>query len=165
MGYWIGELLDDLLLGIGAGEHAQDVPGYFEHLAELVVDAKSSDLVRPTNWKAVTSKSIYMHHLRSLAVAKVEQEAGRSYKTAWERAASPVLTACARDVLYLLIHNKLPLREKMFRIGLAADPYCEACSSAEISDVHHFFCSCSRVSDVWLEVRALIVDIFKFNGC
>ena len=47
----------------------------------------------------------------------------------------------------------------MFRIGLAVDPYCEACLGAEICDIQHFFCSCSRVSEVWLEVRALMVGI------
>ena len=155
VGYWIGELL----VGIDAGEHAQDVPVYFGHLVELVVDAKSGGFLRPSNWRTVTSKAIYMHHLKSLAVAKVEQEAGRSYKTVWERAASPVLTACARDVLYLLIHNKLPIRERMFRIGLATDPYCDSCLSAEICDIEHFFCSCSRVSDVWQEVRAMVVRV------
>ena len=97
--------------------------------------------------------------MKSLAVTKVEQEAGRSYKTAWERAASPVLTACARDVMYLLLHNKLPIRERMFRIGLATDPYCDVRTSAEICDIEHFFCSCSRVAEVWQEVRAMIVRV------
>ena len=159
VGYWIGELLSDLLVGIDAGEHAQEVPVYYEHLADLVVDAKSSSIVSPSKWRTVTSKVIYMHHLKSLAVTKVEQENGRSYKIVWERAASPVLTACARDVIYLLIHNKLPIRERMFRIGLATDPYCESCPSAEICDIEHFFCSCPRVAEVWQEVRAMVVRV------
>jgi hypothetical protein len=99
-----------------------------------------------------------------LAVAKLEQEVGLSYKNVWERATSSVITASDRDVLYLLIHNKLPLRERMFRIGLAIDPYCEACPSAEICDIQHFFCSCLRVSGVWLEVRATMVRVIGV-GC
>lgn len=110
-----------------------------------------------------------MHHLKSLPVTKVEQKAGRSYKAAWERAASPVITACPRDVIYLLLHNNLPIRERMFRIGLATDPYCDSCFSAEICDIEHFFCACPRVSGVWKEVRPMEEGVVGvgcvLNGC
>ena len=82
-----------------------------------------------------------MYHLSSFPVPKVEMEAGISYKAVWQRIISPVLTAHARDILYLMVHNKLPVLERMFRIRLATDPYCEYCPGAVISDVEHFFCS------------------------
>ena len=64
-------------------------------------------------------------------------EAGISYKAVWQRTASPVLAASAKDVQFLLVHNKLPLKERLFRIGLSIDPYCEYCLSAEVCDVEH----------------------------
>ena len=159
VGYWIGELLGDLVPGIDEGVHAIVVPGYFEHLAHLVVEAKSCDLVTEGNWKILTSKAIYLHYADSFPVPKVEMEAGISYKAVWQRAISTVLLASARDIQYLLIHNKLPLQERLFRIRLAADSYCKYCPGADIS------CSCSMVSHVWGRVRAMLVGLMGVGGC
>ena len=147
VGYWLGELLGDLLPGIDGGEHALEVPVYYEHLSLLVADAKADEIIKQNNWRALTSKIIYVQLLKSKPVPKVEQEAGFSYKEVWRRVSSPVLAASSRDSLYLLIHNKLPVSERLFRIVLSVDPYCQACHSAEICDVEHFFCLCPR--GVW----------------
>ena len=40
VGYWMGELLGDLLPGIELGEQAADSVVYFDYLATLIVDAK-----------------------------------------------------------------------------------------------------------------------------
>ena len=94
---------------------------------------------------------------------QVELEAGISFKKVWKRVSDQVLTATARDSLYLLIHNKLPVRERLFRIGLEVDPYCAACLGAEICDIEHFFCSCPRVSNVWVGVRVMLERILVLN--
>ena len=163
VGYWIGELLCDLLPGIDDGEHAQELPAYFDHISQLVADAKACDFINQSNWRGLTSKTLYMQLIKSKPVPKVEQEAGFSYKEVWRRVSCSVLTPSARDSLYLLIHNKLPVRERLFRIGLAVDPYCEVCPSAEVCDIEHFFCSCCRVSQVWQEVRAMLGRIVGVN--
>ena len=49
VGYWIGELLGNLVQGIDGGVHANDVPAYFDHFSHLVVDARSCDLITPRN--------------------------------------------------------------------------------------------------------------------
>ena len=63
VGYWIGELLGDLVNGIDDGEHAQDVPAYFDHLSQIVVEVKSSDYFNQGSWKTLTSKTIYVNFL------------------------------------------------------------------------------------------------------
>ena len=163
IGYWLGELLGDLLAGIDGGEHAQEVPAYYDHLSQLVADARASDIITRSNWKGLTSKSIYIHLIKSKPVPKVELEAGVSFKKVWKRVSDQVLTSTSRDALYLLIHNKLPVRERLFRIGLVVDPYCSACVGAEICDIEHFFCSCPRVSNVWEGVRAVLERILVLN--
>ena len=47
--YWIGELLSDLLPGINDGEHAEEVPAYFDPISQLVADAKASDFINQSN--------------------------------------------------------------------------------------------------------------------
>ena len=61
VGYWIGELLGDLVQGIDGGVHANDAPAYLDHFSHLVVEARSFDLITLCNWKTLTSKAIYMH--------------------------------------------------------------------------------------------------------
>ena len=86
------------------------------------------------------------------------------FKNNWRRLSSPVLTAEARDVLFLLIHNKLPVRERLFRIGLVVDPYCVVCPGGVVGDVEHFFCSCSRVEFVWSWVRSRLLELLGNNS-
>ena len=100
-----------------------------------------------------------MDHAKGFPVPKVEVVAGVAYKTVWKRLSSSVLSAEARDVLFLLVHNKLPVKERMFRIGLSVEPYCDHCPGVVICDVEHYFCSCSRVSYVWGWLRARLVGL------
>ena len=37
---------------------------------------------------------------------------------------STVVDIKARDVMFLLLHNKLPVKERLLRIRLKPDPYC-----------------------------------------
>ena len=46
--------------------------------------------------------------------------------------------------IYLLLHNKLPVAERLFRIGFKNDPYCLNCPQAVKADVEHFLCQCER---------------------
>ena len=58
-----------------------------------------------------------------------------------------------------MVNNKLPVPERLFRIGLRQDPYCKCCVSAEICDVEHFFCSCDKTRQAWAWVRLKILEL------
>ena len=81
------------------------------------------------------------------------------YSTAWKRLHSPGVDSKARDVLFLLLHNKLPVKERLFRIGLKHDPYCFKCAGAEINDIEHFFCTCEAVRNTWSWVKSEVVQL------
>ena len=54
------------------------------------------------------------------------------------------------------------MRERIFRIRLATDPYCEYClaiTGAEICDVEHFFCACQRVLQIWKRLKVMILGL------
>ena len=121
--YWMGELLGGLDAGLDLGVHSEVVPVYFEHLADLLAEAMAADWVSSGNWKTLTNRILYLKHAESFPVTKAEVDAGISLKLVWRRLESPVLSGSTRDVLFLLIHNKLPVKERLFRIGLSVDPY------------------------------------------
>ena len=84
-------------------------------------------------------------------------ESNRDYKIAWRRLHSPVVDYKAKDILFLLLHDKLPVKERLFRIRLRHDPYCLKCAGAEVHDIVHLFCSCVAVSNAWSWVQRQVV--------
>ena len=136
----------------------------YDYLAGLLVEGIAAGWLTRFNCCTVSNKMIYSEHSKSFPVTKVEREAVQDYKKTWSRLGSPVLSAEARDSLFLLIHNKLPVRERLFRIGLAPDFYCESCPGGVICDIEHFFCTCLRVDFVWSWVRNRLLDLLG-GGC
>ena len=106
---------------------------------------------------------MYKEHTKTFPVIKVQTDIGISfdYKVAFRRVISPVLQFPVRDVCFLLLHNKLTTNERLFRIGLRNDPYCEYCPAAETCDIEHYFCSCVRVTRVWQHVKSILVSLLK----
>ena len=129
-----------------------------------MVEAKACDLVTVGSWKILTSRIIYMHHVSLFPLPKIEMEAGFSFKVAWRRICNSALSSSGREILYLLVHNKLPVQERMFRIRLASDPYCVYCLDAVFNDVEHFFCKCCRVSLVWDKVRTMLLGLWGVDS-
>ena len=59
VGFWIGGLLGDLVLGFDGGQHADELPEYFDHIAGLVVEGRVSELITVVGWKSLTNKLVY----------------------------------------------------------------------------------------------------------
>ena len=96
---------------------------------------------------------------RSFPEIKVESDANCSFKRVWQLINSPVLNSSAQDLSYLLVHNKLPVPERLHRIGVKKDPFCDTCLGQQINDREHFFCHCSKVVMAWAEVKPIIVNM------
>ena len=103
--------------------------------------------------KSITNKSVYAEMTSSFPPPKVVRESCREYQNVWSRLHGPVVGDRARDVMFLLLHNKLPVTERLFRIRLRNDPHCQSCIGAEIADVEHSFCLFEKVRRVWGWVR------------
>ena len=118
-----------------------------------------SEKVTAGTIKNITNKTVYAEMTSSFPPPKVVMESCQDYSTAWKRLHSPVVEVKARDVLFLLLHNKLPVRERLFRIGLKHDPYCVKCDGAEINDIVHFFCTCEAVCNTWCWLKRQVVQL------
>jgi hypothetical protein len=156
--YWMGYLLTDLVPGLGLGEQAVDTPEYFSKLGDCLAVLMISELLSASTLPTLTNRMIY-RDLASFATPKVVNESVLDYKLVWKRLQSPVVNPEARDVLFLLIHNKLPVLERLFRIGVKQDPYCLHCAGAEVADIEHFFSSCVRTRQCWSWVRLKIMGL------
>ena len=45
VGYWLGELLCDLVPVLADGDYAEDVPPYYDHLAHLMFEVMTMEVV------------------------------------------------------------------------------------------------------------------------
>ena len=121
--YWLGDVLKNLAPNIDVGQlRAAETPEYYEYVADLVAEMMISEKVSAGTIKTLTNKVVYAEMTSSFPPPKVVMENNRDYRAAWRRLHSPVVDCKARDVLFLLLHNKLPVKERLFRIGLRHDP-------------------------------------------
>ena len=166
--YWMGEVLMDFNSEFGSRRHSLSTPSYFMTLAESVTDARISDSsLTVNNWKIVTNKILYRQIVSTFPRTKVEEDMNKSLSEVWRRIWLPNLTSTTREILYLTIHNKLPSRERLFRIGLTNDPYCVSCfdnnKGAVTCDMEHLFCTREKVEAVWADVKDILMSIIPLG--
>ena len=156
--YWMGSLVAEVVPGLGLGEEAADTPDYFGKLGDCLSVLMISDLLSASSLFTITNKMIYKD-LSSFPTPKVEVGSAVDYKLVWKRLDNPGIDSDVRNVMFLLIHNKLPVTERLFRIGVKVDPYCSHCPGAEVDDVEHFFCYCVRTRQCWSWIRLKISEL------
>ena len=165
--FWIGEVLSDIFPNLDQQLHAVNTPSYFQILAGLIADAQISDLLTSTNWENITNKVVYDHEIGNLPAPKVELDLGIPFSLAWKRLCYASLPSEDRDTVFLLIHRKLPVKERLFRINMEVDPYCTTCfdvdGDAVICDLEHFFCTCGNVLPMWNSVKEIIFDLLQVH--
>ena len=152
-------LLSDLLPGVFSGVHARQVPNFYLQLADLVADAMVSEAITSLTWKKVTNKSVYLVHTSNTPPSKVERDFGASMDHIWKKIVLPSLSSQVRETMFLLVHNKLPVRERLFRIQVVNDPNCTLClndTGGVVCDQEHMFTSCVKIRDIWDAVRFLV---------
>merc|ERR1712208_201060 len=163
--YWLGDLLQSMAPDINRGPlRATGSTDYFNYVADLVAELMMSEKVSAVTVKTLRNKIVYAEMTSSFPPPKVVMESDRDYSIAWRRLNNPIVEGKAKDVLFLLLHNKLPVKERLFRIGLRNDPYCLKCAGAEINDIVHFFCSCEAVCDTWSWLKRQVVQLGRMGA-
>ena len=164
---WIGELLAEFKPGLGIGGSNLSLPCYFEEIALLLTDAKIEGSITSSNWRLVTNKIVYKVYLSDLPPARIETDAATDFSDVWRRICCHCLLSDDRDVMFLLIHRKLAVPERLFRIGLSKDPYCSSCLDvdgvAAINDLEHFFCTCPKVVSSWAYLKAIVINLMLLD--
>ena len=137
----------------GEGTRAADTPVYFEKIGLILADLMVSDVLNERTISSITNKVIYRELLVDLPLPKVIRESSKDYKKVWNRLHKKILDSKSKEVMLLLIHNKLPVPERLHHINVKADPYCEACDGNQTADIIHCFSACCRTADLWTWVR------------
>ena len=135
-------------------------------LSDLVAESMMGGVVTNLNWTSITNQIMYRYHSSKFPLTKVELDFGASLNHTWKKLCLPVHDHYTRESLFLLIHNKLPTRERLFRIGIEKDPYCISCMKdfgCVICDREHMFSTCVSVSEIWKSIRRIIDPLLPEN--
>ena len=131
-------------------------PEYFSHLGDCLATLMVDDILTISSIGTLTNRLIYKHLATFKEPKAVLDNPGVEYARIWKRLYMLVSTAVSEDIEYLLIHNKLPVPERLHRTGFRVDSFCAYCPGAQVSDVVHFFCTCVRTRRCWLWIKRLV---------
>jgi hypothetical protein len=107
----------------------------FKHLKDLFIEAHANEVIDIENLNKVP-KDVYKDFTSSIPPPKYEN---MPWNDIWDRVNRPVLKFHVRDVMFLLIHNKLPTRERLFRLNQCRDDQCDLGDVLE--NIEHLFTS------------------------
>ena len=114
--FWMGSLLQNVFQDIGHAMEASTTPEYFSILADNLADIMMSGLLTTETVGRITNRMIY-RSMASFPAPKIVIESNMSYALTWRRLHDSCLTKDETDCLFLLIHNKLTVPERLFRVG------------------------------------------------
>ena len=145
---WLGPVLSDIWVGPAVVDGGMNYE-HFNMVAEIVVEAKLHQHINIEVWPILTNKLVYAGFAENFAKTKVERESMQSMDLVWSRLKSLELDRNVQETSFLLVHDKLPVKERVYRIGLARDPYCDSCDAAVFGDTQHYFTQCGQVNTFW----------------
>ena len=156
--FWIGSFLGDVFPDMQGGQPQLNVPGYFLHLKELFLQAYALEIINSDNLNAVPCKVIYSDLTSSFPPPKIIYKyEDLPWNEIWDRLNLPVLTSEIRDLMFMLIHNILPTRDRLARLGRRQDALCSAEDGNESAE--HLFSACTRTQVVWAWARRKIIHL------
>ena len=156
--YWVGENMADAIPDMGAGAHAHHESQYFSHLKSLFVESHTLKIVDVEDLNSVPAKTIYADFTSSFPPPKVTYKYSElPWDDIWARLNHPVLTSPLRDIMFLLIHNCLPTRDRLLRLNMCGSAACPKLDGIE--DTEHLFTACIRSQAAWAWIRKKVQDL------
>ena len=146
--YWMGSLLQNVFPDMGHVAEASSTPQFFTFIADNLAELIMNDLLNFNSVTEVTNKLIYSK-IAQFPAPKVVVESNVNYTLAWKRLHDSLLSSEEKDHMFMLLHNKLPVLERLHRLGVKDNPSCLVCPGQTDNILHHF-CSCLRTKRIWL---------------
>ena len=97
--------------------------------------------------------------LKKFPTPRMSENSPADYSLVWKRLHNNLFPSTDLECLFLLINNKLPVQERLNRIGVVDSLHCLYCPGSVINDVTHYFTSCLRTERVWSWIRTLIAKM------
>ena len=142
------------------GPHAEIVCSYFQHMRLLLVEGLELGDLSVAKLKTVTAKALYGGFTSSFPPPKVVFKYDIDWELVWTRLEYLVLEPNGREVLFTIIHNIVPNKERLFtKMHMVNSPNCLVCGVRE--DNPHIFTECVMVREAWGWVRMRLLGLLS----
>ena len=149
--YWLGLYVKDIFPDMGVGPHAELVSPYFQHMKSLLTGAVILEDIDVTKLNLVTAKGLYEGFSSTFPPPKVVYKYDVDWDLVWIRQQNPVLDIMGKEILFLLVHNIIANKDRVYKFHLTASPNCSICGV--LQDNVHLFCECLNVREAWFWMR------------
>ena len=140
--------------------HTEIVPPYFKHMRLLLVEGLDLGYLSVGNLRKVTAKALYQECTTSFPPPKVVFKHDIDWPLVWNRLDYLVLEPLGREVLFNIVHNIVPNRDRLFnKMHMVNSPNCMECGVRE--DITHIFTECVMVREAWGWVRMRLLGLLS----
>ena len=136
-------------------------PKLFKTSVSLFNEACLSQRFSINRLSDISTKELYLSYTETMPPPKVELKyIDRDWPLIWKRVNSGVLQPSARNILFLIVHEKLATRERGHRIlgHIYESPLCQSCFR-EPETIMHKIALCKHVKEAWDSLRELMESI------
>ena len=97
------------------------------------------------------AKMIYKEYTEALPIPKIMDKYDLPWGIVFQRMWYPVLEPPVQSLMFLLVHNILPVRSRLRRLNMVDSDKCLL--DDFVADVEHVFCHCVRTREGWQWIR------------
>ena len=140
------------------------IPEHYRYMLKLVEQGVKDELIPDGNFEETTAKAFYWKSIEGLPKPKIcLKRPNVVWTEVWKRLDSPMLDPKAKHILFQVVNNVMPTRERLNRIQenynqqrrTVWNGNCMSCPG-QLQDVEHFLTSCSRVRESWLWLKGVL---------
>ena len=134
---------------------------YFQHMWGLLQEALVVMEFNVEEFEDLTTKILYKEFTSTFPPPKVIYKFDFNWSLVWKRLNSSLLDAKPWEGLFMIIHNIVPNRDRLFeKFHRANSPACERPEcGAERQDNVHLYCHCVAVRVGWCWLRRRILEL------
>ena len=155
--YWLGLYVRDIFPDMGHGPHAEIMSPYFQHMRSLLTGGVILGDIDVGKLKLVTAKDLYKGFTTTFPPPKVIFKYDVEWLQVWMRLQCPVLDIMGREILFMIIHNIVANKDRVFKFNMTASPNCSICGV--LQDNVHLFCECVNVREAWFWLRQRLLGL------
>ena len=135
--------MKDIFPDMGVGPHAEILSPYFQHMKALLSGAVILGDIDVVKLKLVTAKSLYLGFTSTFPPPKIVYKYDVDWSCVWSRQQNSVLDIMGKEILFLIVHNIIANKDRVFKFNMTASPNCTLCGV--VQDNVHLFCECVNV--------------------
>ena len=112
--YWLGLYAKDHFPEMAAGPHAEIISPYFKHMKELLISEITVGGINVKQLQEVSCKSLYSGYTSTFPPPKVIYKYDIDWDRVWGNMQSAMLEPRGKEILFMIIHNIVPNRDRLF---------------------------------------------------